>query len=164
MKAIKRRAIGPLPLLLMISLLAAPAAWATQDIARLEQALHEAVNEVRRSEGLAPLQLQADLSRLARDYSRRMQEEDFFDHTDPQGRDAADRLLAAGFDYRHAGENIAYNYNIPDPIETALQSWLDSPGHRANILNPKFTQTGIGIWRAGAHFYFTQLFFTPLRQ
>ncbi len=51
--------------------------------------------------------------------------------------------------------------NIPQPVPTAIDGWMKSPGHRDNILRPIFTQTGVGVWQEGDKYYITQLFLLP---
>ncbi len=128
---------------------------------RLEEAVLKEVNRVRQEHGLAPLAYDTRLARLAREHSRAMHEYEFFDHVDPQGRDVAARARAAGIEYRRIGENIAFNEGITYPIAAAVEGWLASPGHRANILNAHFQRTGVGIWRENQSYYFTQIFLTP---
>ena len=95
---------------------------------------------------------------MARNYSRRMSEEKFLSHTDPAGKNMADRAKTAGLSYRMLGENIAKSYNVRDPLKTAEQRWMNSRGHRENILREGFTETGVGIWRNGRSYHFTQIF------
>jgi len=127
----------------------------------MERRVAERINTLREDAGRAALERRAELDSIARDYSRAMYRKDFFAHTGPQGRDVSDRVRAAGLCYRVVGENIAHNRNLADPADAAVQGWMESPGHRRNILNPDFAQTGVGVWRAGDAYYFTQVFFTP---
>lgn len=124
----------------------------------MEEAIRQRIDAIRVEQGLPSLAADKELARLAREYSRRMAEESFFSHTDPSGRSLVDRLQEAGIPYRAAGENIFRSFNVPDPVQAAVEGWLRSPGHRANILGPQFRSTGIGIWRQGEHLFFTQIF------
>jgi uncharacterized protein YkwD len=124
----------------------------------MEERVRQRINQRRSEHGLGPLQSSSELARLAREHSRRMAEEKFFAHVDPAGRSLIDRLQQAGIDYWAAAENIFSSTNVSDPVEFALRGWMESPGHRANILRPEFKQTGVGIWREGDTFYFTQVF------
>lgn len=124
----------------------------------MEEGVRQRINEKRREHGLSPLQGSDEVAQVAREHSRRMAEEKFFGHVDPAGRAFFDRLRGAGIDYRAAAENIFSSTNVPDPVESAVKGWMGSPGHRANILRPEFNQTGVGIWREGDTFYFTQVF------
>ena len=132
-----------------------------KDVNTLETEVRQGINNVRREHGLTPLQDNAALARIAREYSRRMAKENFFAHEDPQGRTLVDRLEQAGIAYRVAAENILTMTNIPDPVNSAIKGWMNSQGHRANILRKDVTETGVGIWREGDTFYFTQVFLRP---
>jgi uncharacterized protein YkwD len=82
------------------------------------------------------------------------------DHRGPDGRDMAERARSMGIrGWRVLGENIAYNQGFDDPSAFAVERWMGSSKHRANILNRQFTRTGIGVARAGdGSIYFTQVF------
>ncbi|MBE0597256.1 MAG: CAP domain-containing protein [Desulfuromonadales bacterium] len=124
----------------------------------LEAAIGQRINAIRAEQGLPLLVADQELARLAREHSRHMAEEEFFAHADPAGRSLVDRLQAAGISYRAAGENIFRSANVSDPVRVAVQGWMQSPGHRANILGPQFRSTGVGIWRQGNQLFFTQVF------
>jgi uncharacterized protein YkwD len=72
-----------------------------------------------------------------------------------------ERLRAAGHAFRSAGENIARIETRGDPAARAVAGWMKSPGHRENILSPRFTSTGVGACRSGRAVYFTQVFIRP---
>jgi uncharacterized protein YkwD len=127
----------------------------------LEAGTRRRINQLRQENGLPALQRNEVLAQVARNYSRQMATQNFFDHKDPSGRDAVQRVHSAGLSFQLIGENLHRSRNADDPIETAIKSWMDSPGHRANILRPIFTETGIGVWRDGNQYYFTQLFMQP---
>ena len=99
------------------------------------------LNSDRQNAGLEPLKVNLQLSKLAADYAGDMSRRKFFAHVDPDGKDPFDRMAAIGIDYPNEGENIALS---PD-VETAHKMLMDSPLHRENILNPKFTEIGIGV-------------------
>lgn len=130
----------------------------SEAIAKMEARVLSRVNDIREENGLVRLEPLPALSRIARNYSRRMSEEDFVGHTDPQGKGLDDRLLDAGMSFRTIAENIAQSTNMPDPAEAAVEGWMESEGHRRNILNEEFIQTGVGIWRDGETYFFTQIF------
>lgn len=134
----------------------------TDGVERLEQRVLERINEVRRQHDLNDLAMDSVLREVARQYSAAMGRRDFFSHSGPEGDTVGDRLRAAGVCYRMVAENLAKNYNVPDPVTAAVDGWMDSPGHRRNILTPAFRQTGIGVWRDGETFYFTQVFVRAL--
>lgn len=131
-------------------------------VAAVEKRIHGRINVVRREHGLSPLTLNPALSDIARAHSRRMSRERFFSHTDPQRGQVDRRLRAGGLTYRLAGENIFRSENIPDPVDAAVRGWMNSPGHRANILREDFTETGLGVWREGPVIHITQIFRRPL--
>ncbi len=131
------------------------------EIARLEQAVTERINQARQEHGLEPLKTNDTLVRVARDYSCLMAREDFFSHTGPAGQQVDDRVREAGVRYLLVGENLAKTVNAPNPVDIAVNGWLESPGHRANILREQFTETGVGICREGNTLLFTQIFLRP---
>ena len=106
-----------------------------------EQLAVNLLNQARQNEGLEPLKVNVQLSKLAADFAQDMRNRKFFAHVDPDGKDPFDRMAAVGIDFPNAGENIALS---PD-VETAHRMLLESPLHRENILNPKFTEIGIGV-------------------
>jgi uncharacterized protein YkwD len=112
------------------------------------------VNAERAQAGCQPLVIDAALSRLAADHSQDMAERGYFDHTDPDGRDPWDRAAAAGVD-NLGGENIAQGQ--PD-AQAVMDAWMNSEGHRANILNCDFTTIGVGVHIAGGGPWWTQDF------
>jgi len=135
-----------------------------EDLRSLEHRAFEAVNRIRSQRGLSPLKAMGDLSAVARAHSVDMAEREYFDHRSPEGGLPSDRVKEAGIPFFRVAENIQYNYNAPEPVENAVQSWMESPAHRANILSSDFTHTGLGVAsdvRGGL--YFTQLFLHPPR-
>ena len=130
----------------------------SQSIEQMEAATRNLVNAERKKQGLPPLKHNEALTKIARNYSRRMRQEDFFSHYDPKGKSVSDRVRGANLSYRMVGENLAMNVNAPDPIEIAVSGWMKSKGHRENILRKEFTETGLGIWKDGRTYHFTQIF------
>ncbi len=114
----------------------------------------ELVNEHRTAAGLAPVQYSAQVSKAAQ--TRAVEIEKSFSHTRPDGRYFSTVFAEHGLSYRYAGENIAWGQKSPEEVVTA---WMNSAGHRANIMNAKFTTLGVG-YRQNARGvnYFTQLF------
>ncbi|WP_170333178.1 CAP domain-containing protein [Ruegeria arenilitoris] len=118
-----------------------------------EQEMLALINEERTSRGLNPLQLETRLNDSAEDHSTWMLNTDTFSHTGSNGSSATERMRDAGFDFSgswRSGENIAWQSErgasgISDDVEQLHQSLMDSPGHRANILNPDYEYIGIGI-------------------
>jgi len=124
----------------------------------LEDDLFTLVNKERASEGVSALTHDEDLREVAFEYSEDMYRRDFFSHIDPDNNDVVDRLDEAGIDFTAAGENIAWNSGSSDPVQTAHDGLMASPGHRANILNTSYTRIGCGIASDGDKYYFTQVF------
>lgn len=127
------------------------------EIEALEVAAFHAVNEERVAEGVPALVMAEDVRLMARAHSEDMVVRGFFSHTNPDGEGLAERLAAHHVSYTLAGENLAYN-NSPLPVEMAVVGWLQSPGHRENMLDPRFVYTGVGVAVDGDMVYFTQVF------
>lgn len=124
-----------------------------------ERRIFDLVNAERRAQGLSPLAFDAELSRLARDHSGEMASEGYLNHTNGAGQDAAARARENGVGWRSLAENIARNQGFEDPSAFAVERWMKSAKHRANISNGAYTHTGLGIAQAAdGTFYFTQLF------
>lgn len=111
------------------------------------------VNEIRVQNGLSALKTNWELSRVARYKSQDMVDKHYFSHTSPTYGTPFEMIRAFGLSYRAAGENIAYGQSTPQAVVTA---WMNSSGHRANILNSAYTQIGVG-YVANGH-YWTQMF------
>ena len=118
-----------------------------------EKRVVELVNEQRALNGLAPLTLSSKLSDVARAKSQDMHDNRYFSHTSPTYGSPFDMMKAFGISYRTAGENIAMGYSSP---ESVMDGWMNSPGHRANILNAGYTTIGVGYVADGN--YWTQHF------
>ena len=114
------------------------------------------MNQDRVSEGLSALRCDLRLAEVARAHSRDMFERDFFDHTNPDGEQPWDRMRRYGITgWSLAGENIASGQRSPAEVQAA---WMNSPGHRANILTADFTHVGVAFFTADGRTYWTQLF------
>ena len=111
------------------------------------------VNEIRRENGLNPLTANWELSRVARYKSQDMKDKGYFSHTSPTYGSPFQMIKAFGISYRTAGENIAMGYKTPQAV---VDGWMNSSGHRANILNASYTQIGVGYVAQGN--YWTQMF------
>ena len=111
------------------------------------------VNEIRAQNGLKPLTANWELSRIARYKSEDMSNNRYFSHTSPTYGTPFQMIKAFGLSYRSAGENIAYGYGTPAAV---VNGWMNSSGHRANILNASYTQIGVGYCASGN--YWTQMF------
>ncbi len=111
------------------------------------------VNKERSSRGLSALTMDWQLSRVARYKSQDMHDKRYFSHTSPTYGSPFDMISAFGLSYRSAGENIAKGQRSPQEV---VNAWMNSSGHRANILNASFTKIGVGYVANGN--YWTQMF------
>ncbi len=129
-----------------------------------ERNLITLTNSDRTSNGLSSLRPNDPLAGVARGRSEDMADRNYFSHEiPPDGHYFEDELPPAGIDYRLAGENIARN-NAPDrdTVQRAESGFLNSPPHRANIMEPQYREIGVGAWdRSDGMKYFTVLFLTP---
>jgi uncharacterized protein YkwD len=110
-----------------------------------ELQLLELVNSERSLRKLSPLRLSDELSQAARLHGADMFTRGYFSHNTPEGKDPFQRLNTLNISYKYAGENLAYSYTIT----RAHIALMKSPGHRANILNPKFSRIGISVLNGG---------------
>jgi uncharacterized protein YkwD len=131
--------------------------------AQMESQIRQQINQIRQQQGLSPLRENEKLAQVARQYSKRMAAEKFFSHTSPSGDTIVQRVQAADIFYLMLGENLFRSSNITQPVPVAVKGWMDSPGHRANILRSEYRETGIGVWRNGNDYYVTQLFLRSWR-
>jgi len=126
----------------------------------VERRAFEQTNLVRVQNGLPPFVWDAEVCRMARTHSESMSREGYFAHVTPSGLRLRDRARVAGiFQYVVLGENIAYNQGYEDPGAFAVEKWMESPKHRANILSPEFSGMAIGSFVApDGSVYLTQTF------
>ncbi|MGF1499647.1 MAG: CAP domain-containing protein [Elainellaceae cyanobacterium] len=117
-----------------------PGSETPTDASFIEQVL-TLTNEFRTANGKAPLTLNADLTEAAADHASDMAQQDFFSHTGQDGSSVLDRAQETGYDPRAVGENIAAGQTTPEQV---VQAWIDSPGHRANLLSDNYTELGVG--------------------
>ena len=122
-------------------------------VASYEHEVVRLVNEIRQQNGLKPLTENWELSRVARYKSQDMLDNRYFAHNSPTYGTPFQMMKAFGLSYRTAGENIAKGYATPQAV---VNGWMNSSGHRANILNVSYTQIGIGYVAQGN--YWTQMF------
>ncbi|MCJ8502423.1 CAP domain-containing protein [Desulfatitalea alkaliphila] len=118
-----------------------------------EQAVLDLVNQERSKHDRLPLAADDRLAASARAHSRDMSDNNYFSHTSQDGRTAGQRITAAGYAWSTYGENIAKGYRTP---ETVVLAWMNSTGHRQNILNQHFCDLGVGYVASG--YYWTQNF------
>ncbi len=112
------------------------------------------VNIERKAAGLRPLQMSKDLSKVALLKSEDMAVFNYFAHTSPNYGTPFEMMESIGITYKAAGENLAVGYTSPEAV---VKGWMNSPGHRANILNSLFNKIGIGVYE-GSRTYWTQMF------
>ena len=101
----------------------------------------ERVNEERGREGLSPLTWCPALARAAENHSADMSARQYFEHDSPDGLEVWDRVRSESYDYESVGENIAVGQRS---VTEVMDGWMDSPGHRENIMNPEFEHFGLG--------------------
>ena len=117
------------------------------------------VNRVRADNGLPPLSEAVELDAVAFDRSADMAGRHYFSHTTPDGLTVFNLIEQRGLSYRLAGENLAWNtYAEGQAGAVAVRGFLDSPPHRANLLNPAFSQIGVGVATDGSKTFFTLVF------
>ena len=117
------------------------------------QQVTDLVNEQRAAYGLEPLTLNEELTNVAQLKSQDMHDNNYFSHTSPTYGSPFDMMTTFGISYSTAGENIAMGYATPEAV---INAWMNSEGHRANILNSAYTQIGVGYVADGN--YWTQEF------
>ncbi len=118
-----------------------PADTTPGDISPEEQRLLDLVNKARADAGVGPLKFDAELMKVARLKAKDMVENNYFSHNSPTYGSPFDMMRQFGIEFKSAGENIAGNQTV----DAAFKAWMNSEGHRKNILNGKFNYTGIGI-------------------
>jgi uncharacterized protein YkwD len=126
----------------------------------LEKLIYEKVNEVRKEYNLPRLEWADDVADVARKHSEDMGIRGYFAHEDKKGELVSERLAKEGIVFTVSAENIFKCTNYPDVVEEAVRGWMESPGHRENILNDEVTETGVGIYkvRDEDEYYITQNF------
>lgn len=130
-----------------------------------EQAVVDLVNAERSKRGCAPLRVSDQLAFAAQGHSQDMALNDFFSHTSSDGRSPWDRIRETGYSFSSAAENIAAGYPT---AASAVSGWMNSSGHRANILNCNLEETGVGYYYlqndtgdVNYRHYWTQVFARP---
>ncbi|WP_158542319.1 CAP domain-containing protein [Lujinxingia litoralis] len=124
-----------------------------------ESALFRLANCERTRRSLAPLECDLRLVSLGRRHSRDMRERRYFSHLSPEGATPFDRLESTGVAFSSAAENLA----LAPTVAHAHRGWMDSPGHRENLLSETSSYSGVGVVAGEQGFYFTALFMTPPR-
>lgn len=111
------------------------------ELSQYEQKVVELTNEKRAEQGLSPLKIDKELSKVARKKSQDMAQNNYFSHNSPTYGSPFDMMNQFGIEYRTAGENIAKGQPSPQEV---VNAWMNSEGHRKNIMNENFTHIGVG--------------------
>ncbi|MDR0861728.1 MAG: CAP domain-containing protein [Oscillospiraceae bacterium] len=126
------------------------------DVKTFERQVAELVNKQRVSAGLAPLKENWEVARVARYKSQDMINKKYFAHESPTYGSAFRMMETFGIKFTAGGENIAYGQKSPAEV---MKAWMNSPGHRANIMSRTYNQLGVGVAKAAnGTFYWTQMF------
>jgi|SRR5215212_5829188 len=141
---------------------AKPAPFAPVQPNEIEKRVFDQTNIMRVKNGLPPFVWDSEVCRMARTHSESMSRQGYFSHVTPEGLRLRDRARVAGIlQYAVLGENIAYNQGYEDPGAFAVEKWMESSKHRANILSPEFRAMAIGSFVApDGSVYLTQTFIT----
>lgn len=122
----------------------------------IEQQVVNLVNAERAKVGLKPLTSDWELARVARFKSEDMRDNRYLDHNSPIYGSPFQMMKSFGIHYGYAGENIAAGQTTADSV---MKAWMNSPGHKQNILSPNFTHIGVGYAKGGSYgHYWTQQF------
>ena len=134
-----------------------PAAGPETDLAAMRQEMLAIINAARAQEGLPPLALSAQLCQAAQVRAQELVQHIAADHKRPDGRECFTVLDEMSISYQTAGENIAAGQRS---VEEVMDSWMNSPGHRANLMHTAFGQIGIGLYYqpGGYGYYWAQIF------
>jgi uncharacterized protein YkwD len=127
-------------LLVLVALISAATPAFASDITRAS--VVAAMNEYRAEHHLPPLREDARLDGAAGDRMRDMEDQAYWAHESPDGRSPFTWMEPNGYTFHYAGENLATGF---DTTEVLVEGWMESPGHRANILSPHFEDCGIAI-------------------
>ena len=129
------------------------------EVKSIEAQVLSLTNAERAKNGLSALTMNWELARVARYKSQDMINKKYFSHDSPTYGSPFDMIKSFSIKYSAAGENIAYGQPTASAVVTA---WMNSPGHRANILSKNFTQLGVGYAKSGnGTAYWTQMFIRP---
>lgn len=121
-----------------------------------EEEVVQLVNQERAKYGLKPLTSNWELARVARYKSQDMLNKNYFDHNSPTYGTPFQMIKNFGITYKTAGENIAAGQATPQAV---VKAWMNSEGHRKNILSSNYTQIGVGYVKGGSYgHYWTQMF------
>ncbi|NOU96851.1 hypothetical protein GC093_27045 [Paenibacillus sp. LMG 31456] len=116
-----------------------------KDSSQFAQQVLDIVNQERSKAGLTPLTMNAELSKMAMVKAQDMSNNNYFDHNSPTHGSPFDMMKEFGITYNSAGENIAKGQTTPTQV---MNDWMNSPGHKANILNSSYTKIGIAYYNS----------------
>lgn len=132
-----------------------------KDVKALENEVIKLVNIERSNRGLELLKANWQLSRVARYKSTDMRDKNYFSHTSPTYGSPFKMMEDFGLKFSAAGENIAMGQKIPKEV---MNAWMNSPGHRSNILSPSFSEIGVGVSKdQHGRIYWTQMFMRAMK-
>ena len=117
--------------------------------------MFDLLNKVRAQYGRGPLTCDAIGTQVARAHSQDMCDKGYFSHTSPGGSTPWSRLQAGGVQFSSAWENIAWGYASPQAVHNG---WMNSSGHRQNMLGSSWTRVGIGYFNCNGKAYWTEVF------
>jgi uncharacterized protein YkwD len=128
----------------------------------IERRAFELVNRERSLHRLKALEWDQRLADAARSHARRMAQHGFFSHVDPERGDLAERLKESKIPWRKTAENLFTERGFADPAERTVLGWMNSPGHRRNVLDKDLTRAGVGAARApDGSVYVVQIYIRP---
>ncbi|TMW70300.1 CAP domain-containing protein [Alteribacter natronophilus] len=128
----------------------------SSELSQFEQEVVRLTNEERTQRGLPELEIAEDVADVARDKSADMRDQGYFSHNSPTHGSPFDMMRSYGVDYNAAGENIAAGQQTPEQV---VDAWMNSQGHRDNILSSSYTEIGVGHVEGGQYgHYWTQMF------
>jgi len=132
----------------------------TRPISFLEKLIHERVNKERLKYNLPELQWASDVAEVAREHSQDMALGGYFAHENKKGELVSERLEKTGISFTVSAENLFECENYPNIVEESVMGWMQSPGHRENILNDEIEEAGVGIYKLNGKnkYYITQNF------
>ncbi|MFQ4258645.1 UNVERIFIED_CONTAM: sporulation protein [Clostridioides difficile] len=128
----------------------------SENFSAYQKEVVDLVNIERAKAGLNPLTLDSSISNVATKKSQDMIDNNYFSHNSPTYGSPFDMLKKFGISYKTAGENIAMGQKTPKEV---VNAWMNSEGHRKNIMNPNFSKIGVGVaQKSGGSIYWTQIF------
>ena len=134
-------------------------------VSLVEQEIFLQTNAERVKNGLLPLSFDATLAAVAREHSSDMIAQDYFSHEDKSGCSSSCRVTNAGYAWTIVGENIymmsGYELDAAASAKMIVNGWMNSPGHRANILRETYTRAGVGVSVKGKDIYTTSMYAKP---